>query len=55
LAPSYVLMALGMTHQRAHGSIRFSLSKYTTEAEINYVLKILPKVIERLRKLSPLK
>ncbi len=55
LEPSHVLMALGLSHQGAHGSIRFTLGKYTTEYEIDYVLKILPEVIKRLRAISPLK
>ncbi|MDO8524308.1 MAG: cysteine desulfurase family protein [bacterium] len=55
LDPSHVLMALGVGVERAHSSIRFTLGKYNTESEINYVLKILPGIIERLRKISPLK
>ena len=55
LEPSYVLMALGVGVERAHSSIRFSLGKYNTEKEIDYVLKILPEIIRRLRKISPLK
>ncbi len=55
LEPSHVLMALGLSHQQAHGSIRFTLGRYTTEDEIDYVLGTLPEVIERLREISPLK
>ncbi|MDD5433127.1 MAG: cysteine desulfurase family protein [Candidatus Pacebacteria bacterium] len=55
LEPSYVLLALGCSVVKAHGSIRFTLGKYNTEKDINYVLKILPGIIERLRKISPLK
>ncbi|MEK7104120.1 MAG: cysteine desulfurase family protein [Patescibacteria group bacterium] len=55
LEPSYVLMALGAGIERAHSSIRFSLGKYNTEKEIDYVLKVLPEIIGRLRKISPLK
>lgn len=55
LDPSHVLMALGIGVERAHSSIRFTLGKYNTEKEIDYVLKILPGVIEKLRKISPLK
>ncbi|MCX6789426.1 MAG: cysteine desulfurase family protein [Candidatus Gribaldobacteria bacterium] len=55
LEPSHVLMALGLSHQQAHGSIRFSLGKYTTQEEINYTLKVLPDIIKRLRAISPLK
>ena len=55
LEPSYVLMALGIGVERAHSSIRFTLGKYNTEKEIDYVLKILPGIIERLRSISPLR
>ncbi len=53
LEPSHVLLAMGIPHERAHGSIRFSLSRYNTEDEIRYVLEKIPSVIERLRSLSP--
>lgn len=52
LEPSHVLLALGINEEEAHTSVRFSLGRYTTEREINNVLKILPKVIEKLRKIS---
>ncbi len=53
LDPSHVLVAMGIPFTRAHGSIRFSLSKYTTEAEIDYVVEKLPPIIQRLRDMSP--
>jgi len=53
LEPSHVLLAMGVPHERAHGSIRFSLSRYNSEAEIRYIIEKLPPVIERLRSLSP--
>lgn len=53
LEPSHVLRAMGVPHSLAHGSIRFSLSRYTTEEEIDYVLEHMPKVINRLREISP--
>lgn len=53
LEPSHVLRAMKVPFQFAHGSIRFSLSAQTTEAEIDLVLKELPPIIERLRKISP--
>ncbi|MDJ0898938.1 MAG: cysteine desulfurase NifS [Xenococcus sp. MO_188.B8] len=53
LEPSHVLRALGLPYSVLHGSIRFSLSRYTTEAEIDRVLEVLPGIIERLRELSP--
>ena len=53
LEPSHVLRALGLPYSVLHGSIRFSLSRFTTEAEIDRVLKVLPGIIDRLRELSP--
>ena len=53
LEPSHVLRAMGVPFTYAHGSIRFSLSRYTSEAEIDYVIKKLPPIIERLRAISP--
>ncbi len=53
LEPSHVLRAMGVPFTAAHGSIRFSLSYYTTQEEVDYVLKHLPPIIERLRKISP--
>ena len=55
LKPSHVLLSIGLKAEDAHGSIRFSLSKYTTEKEINYVLKQLPPIINQLREMSPFK
>jgi cysteine desulfurase len=55
LEPSHVLLAMGLTAPEAHGSIRFSLGRWTTEAEINYVLKVMPEVVSKLRKISPFK
>jgi cysteine desulfurase len=54
LEPSHVLLAIGRDHALAHGSLRFSLGKYTTEEDIDYVLQELPKVVDKLRKMSPL-
>lgn len=53
LEPSHVLRAMGIPFTFAHGSIRFSLSRFNTEAEIDEVLKVMPGIIENLRKLSP--
>lgn len=53
LEPSHVLRALGVPFTIAHGSIRFSLSVYNTEAEIDYVIEQLPPIIEKLRMISP--
>ena len=52
LEPSHVLKAMGVPPEKAHGSIRFSLSRYTTEDEIDVVLDELPPIIRRLSKLS---
>lgn len=54
LKASHVLLAMGIKPEIAHGSIRFSLGKYTKETEIKKVIKILPPIINRLRKISPL-
>ena len=53
LEPSHVLRAMGVPFTSAHGSIRFSLSRYTTDDEIDYTLKVLPGVVERLLDISP--
>ncbi len=53
LQPSHVLHAMGVPFTMAHGSIRFSLSIYNTEEEIDLVIKTLPPIIERLRSMSP--
>ncbi len=53
LEPSHVIRAMGVPFTAVHGSIRFSLSRYTTEEEIDYVLKEVPPVIRKLRALSP--
>jgi len=54
LEPSHVLLAMGIPHEIAHGSLRFSLGRYTKEDDIEKVLKFLPPIIERLRNMSPL-
>ena len=53
LEPSHVLRAMGIPFTALHGSIRFSLSRYTTEEEIDYVIKHLPKIMDKLTQLSP--
>ncbi len=55
LEPSHILLAIGLKPEQAHGSLRLSLGRWTTEKEINYVLEILPEVIKKLRKISPFK
>lgn len=54
LDPSHVLLAIGLPHEIAHGSLRFSLSDTTTQEEVDYVLKTLPGIVEVLRSMSPL-
>ena len=52
LEPSHVLLATGLGPELAHGSIRFSMGKYTTKEEIDYILEVFPPVIQKLRKMS---
>lgn len=54
LEPSHVLLAMGISHERAHGSLRLTLGKDTTEEDIDYILEVLPKIVTDLRALSPL-
>ena len=54
LDPSHVLLAMGMSHEIAHGSLRLTLGIDTTDEDIDYVLSIMPAIVDRLRKMSPL-
>ena len=54
LEPSHVLLAIGLSHEQSHGSLRFSLGKWTTGEEIERVLEVLPRVVTKLRDMSPL-
>jgi len=54
LEPSHVLTAMGYPHEVAHGSLRLTLGKENTEADVDYVLEILPGIVEKLRQMSPL-
>ena len=54
LDPSHVLLALGLKHEVAHGSLRLSISDENTDEDIDYILEVVPKVVERLRSMSPL-
>jgi cysteine desulfurase len=54
LEPSHVLLAMGLAHEQAHGSLRFTLGKWTTEEEIGQVLEVLPRIVAKLRAMSPL-
>ncbi|MBR5515192.1 MAG: cysteine desulfurase NifS [Clostridia bacterium] len=54
LEPSHVLLSIGLPVEIAHGSLRFSLSHDNTEEDVDYILEVLPKIVERLRMMSPL-
>ena len=54
LEPSHVLLSIGVPHERAHGSLRFTLSHENTEEDIDYILNTLPGIVQRLRDMSPL-
>lgn len=54
LEPSYILKAMGLTHELAHGSIRYSLSKYNKKEEMDTVIRDSKRIVENLRKISPL-
>ncbi|UCH31437.1 MAG: cysteine desulfurase [Candidatus Bathyarchaeota archaeon] len=54
LEPSHVLRAIGLKHEEAHGSLLFTLGKQNTEEDVNYVVKLLPDIVKRLRAMSPL-
>ncbi|TFG23966.1 MAG: cysteine desulfurase NifS [Promethearchaeota archaeon] len=55
LEPSHVLVAIGQKPEEAHGSIRITMGRFTTEEDVNYLLEKIPPIITRLRKMSPLK
>ncbi|MEM5854615.1 MAG: cysteine desulfurase NifS [Candidatus Aenigmatarchaeota archaeon] len=55
LEPSHVLLAIGLKPHQAHGSLRLSLGRWTTREEIDYVLEVLPSIVEKLREISPFK
>jgi len=54
LEPSYILSAFGRTYEHIHGSLRFTLGKNTKIDEIKYLMKVLPEVVKKLRRISPL-
>ena len=54
LDPSHVLLSIGLKHEVAHGSLRLSLGENNTEEDVDYILEVLPPIIERLRDMSPL-
>jgi len=53
LEPSHVLLALGLTHEQAHGSLRITLGRENTQEEVDYLLQVLPEVVSKLRAISP--
>ncbi|TYP59899.1 cysteine desulfurase NifS [Thermosediminibacter litoriperuensis] len=54
LEPSHVLLAIGLPHEIAHGSLRLTLGRDNTEEDVDYVLEVLPGIVEKLRQMSPL-
>lgn len=54
LDPSHVLLSLGLKHEIAHGSLRLSINEETTQEDVDYILEVVPKVVNRLREMSPL-
>ncbi|HMZ27377.1 MAG TPA: aminotransferase class V-fold PLP-dependent enzyme, partial [Elusimicrobiota bacterium] len=54
LEPSHVLKAIGVSRERIHGSVRFSLGHFNTEADVDFALRVLPVAVDRLRQMSPL-
>ncbi|MDP2688473.1 MAG: aminotransferase class V-fold PLP-dependent enzyme, partial [Deltaproteobacteria bacterium] len=54
LEPSHVLLAMSLSHEMSHGSVRFSLGKSNTVEEIDYLVEIMPPIVERMRSMSPL-
>lgn len=54
LEPSHVLRAIGLKHEEAHGSLLFTLGRQNTEEEVDYVIRIMPEIVKRLRAMSPL-
>ncbi len=54
LHPSHVLLALGLSHEQAHGSLRITLGRFTTDGEIDYLIEKLPNIVDKIRKISPI-
>ncbi|MCK4641135.1 MAG: IscS subfamily cysteine desulfurase, partial [Candidatus Marinimicrobia bacterium] len=54
LEPSHVLLSIGLSHEFAHGSARFSMGKHTTKDDLDYVIEVLPGIVKKLRAMSPL-
>ncbi len=54
LDPSHVLLAIGLPHEIAHGSLRLSINEENTDEDVDYILEVLPEIVKKLRKMSPL-
>ncbi|MFQ5465981.1 MAG: aminotransferase class V-fold PLP-dependent enzyme, partial [Thermodesulfobacteriota bacterium] len=54
LEPSHVLIAMGLTHELSHGSVRFSLGRENTAEEVDFLIEEMPPIVERMRAMSPL-
>jgi len=54
LEPSHTLIASGLLHEEAHGSLEFTFGRFNRDSDVDRVLEVLPEIVERLRKLSPL-
>ena len=54
LEPSHVLLAIGRSHETAHGSLRFSLGRWVKKSDIDYLIEVLPGIVDKLRQMSPL-
>jgi cysteine desulfurase len=54
LEPSHVLLATGLKHEEAHGSLLFTLGRQNTDEDVTYVVELLPGIVKRLRAISPL-
>lgn len=54
IEPSHVLLAMGLSHEQAHSSLRITLGKWSSEGDIDLVLDVLPRIVDRLRAMSPL-
>ena len=54
LQPSHALLAMGLKHEEAHGSLMITLGRQTTQSDADYIKELIPSIIERLRDMSPL-
>ncbi|MDP3104864.1 MAG: aminotransferase class V-fold PLP-dependent enzyme, partial [Candidatus Methanoperedens sp.] len=54
LEPSHILLATGLKHEEAHGSLRFTLGRGNTQEDVDYVVSVLPEIVNKLRMISPL-